>query len=93
MADKEFLNWIADRLVNVYGENENTDYIRYLRQIANGTKPQLADVREQAVLVRQRLEYHFRKTDGGFMVPDNMPFMKEFLGALDALLKKVEHVG
>ena len=35
MKDKEFLNQIADRLVHVYGENENIDFIIRLRKIAN----------------------------------------------------------
>ena len=32
--DKDFLNWIADRLVKVCGELEDTDYIQRLRKIA-----------------------------------------------------------
>ena len=35
MNDKEFLNWIVDRLVHIYEENENTDFIIRLRKIAN----------------------------------------------------------
>lgn len=33
--DKEFLDWLADRLENVYKENPNTDFIVKLRKIAN----------------------------------------------------------
>ena len=33
--DKDFLNWIADRLVHVYGENEHTDYVTHLRELAD----------------------------------------------------------
>jgi hypothetical protein len=32
--DKEFLNWLADRLVHVYGENPNVDFVHKLRAIA-----------------------------------------------------------
>lgn len=37
-SDKEFLHWIADRLVYVYGESENVDFIRKLRSIAESLK-------------------------------------------------------
>ena len=33
--DKDFLNWIADRLVHVYGENGHTDYVTHLRELAD----------------------------------------------------------
>ena len=35
-SDKEFLLWIRDRIVNVYGENENTDFVIRLGNIASG---------------------------------------------------------
>lgn len=35
MKDLEFLNWIADRLVNVYGESPNVDFVHKLREIAD----------------------------------------------------------
>lgn len=35
MTDKEFLNWIADRLLNVFGEDPNADFIHRLRNIGN----------------------------------------------------------
>jgi hypothetical protein len=31
--DKEFLQWLYDRLVNVYGENPNVDFVIKLRKI------------------------------------------------------------
>ena len=34
MTDDEFLNWIADRIVNVYGESEYVDFVLKLREIA-----------------------------------------------------------
>jgi hypothetical protein len=34
MNNKNFLNWIANRLVNVYRESENTDFIIKLRELA-----------------------------------------------------------
>ena len=35
LSEKSFLNWIADRLVNVYGESENVDFINRLREIGD----------------------------------------------------------
>ena len=37
MTDKKFLNWIADRFVNRYGESENVDFVQKLRAIAKAT--------------------------------------------------------
>lgn len=37
MKDDDFLNWVADRLVHVYGESENVDFVLKLRQIAAHT--------------------------------------------------------
>ena len=33
MKDKEFLQWIHDRLVEVHGENKDYDYMHRLRRI------------------------------------------------------------
>lgn len=38
MNDREFLNWIADRFVNVHGESENVDFVIRLRRIAEKLK-------------------------------------------------------
>lgn len=35
MESKEFLNWLADRLVNVYGESPNVDFVIKTRDIPN----------------------------------------------------------
>jgi hypothetical protein len=35
MSDKDFLLWLAARLVNVYGESELTDFVLKLKEIAN----------------------------------------------------------
>jgi len=37
MPDKEFLNWLADRLVNVYNESENVDFVQKLKAVAEAT--------------------------------------------------------
>ena len=37
MTDKEFLSWVADRLVHVYGESENVDFVHKLRKISQRT--------------------------------------------------------
>lgn len=34
MTDSEFLNWLADRLVHVYGESENVDFVLKVRRLA-----------------------------------------------------------
>jgi len=39
MNDKEFLNWVAGRLVNVYKESENVDFVIKLRKIAEALRP------------------------------------------------------
>ena len=39
MSDKEFLYWIHQRLVNVYKENLNMDYMHKLRNIIEGYDP------------------------------------------------------
>lgn len=35
MTDKEFLNWLADRLVHVYNESPNVDFIHKLKEITS----------------------------------------------------------
>jgi acetylornithine deacetylase/succinyl-diaminopimelate desuccinylase-like protein len=39
MHDREFLQWIHDRLNQVHGENEFVDYMHKLRAIINATDP------------------------------------------------------
>jgi len=35
MTDKQFLNWVADRFVFVYGESPKVDYVQKLRAMAD----------------------------------------------------------
>lgn len=35
MSDKEFLDWIIDRLVHVYNESPHVDFIHRLRKISD----------------------------------------------------------
>ncbi len=35
MSHKEFLNWIADRIVNIYGESPQIDFVLALRRRAD----------------------------------------------------------
>jgi len=53
MTDKEFLQWIHGRLVDVHGENPNMDYMHRLQSIIETTpvKP-LAVLRTFKVLAR-----------------------------------------
>ena len=55
MNDKEFLNWVADRLVHVYGESENVDFVLKLRQIA-GAQPagESVDPRMEALAAAEK---------------------------------------
>ncbi len=39
MKDKEFLQWIHDRLQQVHDENENVDYMHKLRAVIEATDP------------------------------------------------------
>ena len=34
MTDKEFLNWLSDRLIHVYGESPSVDFVHRLNKIA-----------------------------------------------------------
>jgi hypothetical protein len=36
-ADRRFLQWIFDRLVNVHGENPNYEYMHKLKEIIDNT--------------------------------------------------------
>lgn len=40
MRDRYFLMWLADRLVKVYGESENVDFVLKLRAMARATDPE-----------------------------------------------------
>ena len=35
MNDDKFLNWMVGRLINVYGEDENTDFVLRLKAISD----------------------------------------------------------
>ena len=43
MTDKEFLSWVADRLVHVYGESQSVDFVHKLRKISQRTWVGLTD--------------------------------------------------
>lgn len=40
MTDREFLLWVADRLVQHYGDNPNTDFVSKLVSIAYSFPPE-----------------------------------------------------
>ena len=44
MTDKEFLNWLVDRLVHVYGESPNVDFVHKLKAIAETEQEPVAMV-------------------------------------------------
>lgn len=41
VKDKDLLNWLAERLVNVYGESPNCDFVQKVRAIADATHPEI----------------------------------------------------
>lgn len=46
---------------------------------------EIDDLHEQSKIVKERLTYHFLKTDGTWDTPKDMPFMKEFLSDVEKL--------
>jgi hypothetical protein len=51
-------------------------------------------LQEQSEIVKQRLEYHFRATDGTWNIEGmNAPFMKEFLNEVERLCALSNVVG
>jgi hypothetical protein len=46
-SDREFLEWLAERLVNVYGESPNVDFVQRLRVVAAGLPDNQPDTRER----------------------------------------------
>lgn len=39
MTDKQFLNWIADRLVFVHGDKSDADFVKTLRKMGDASGP------------------------------------------------------
>ncbi len=72
MSDRSFLQWLEDRIVSVYGENRNVDFLHRLRAIKDsipptvppttGTKPPVSPLSQKIIdelqteRVRQRLK-------------------------------------
>lgn len=38
MKDSDFLYWLRDRLINVYGEDPHLDFVKHLSEIAKKTE-------------------------------------------------------
>lgn len=55
MTDAEFLRWMADRLVHVYGESPNVDFVQHLREIAD--RVDALNAAERAKLPSAATEY------------------------------------
>ena len=53
-TDKEHLQWIHDRIVEVYGENENIDFLHRMRKIIDkqDTELNLPDVSNFVLLTK-----------------------------------------
>ena len=71
MRDKEFLQWIHDRLHQVHDENLNADYMWKLRAIINGTNSEKVtpnvggsiEVRDERVSFQDILDYFYQDAD------------------------------
>ena len=66
MNDKEFLQWIHDRIVHRYGENKNMDFMHRLRKIitttGNNITTESADI-----------QTHEIDEDGDFIIESDHP--------------------
>ncbi len=40
MTDAEFLQWVHDRMIYVYGESPNVDFLHRLREIIAARQPE-----------------------------------------------------
>jgi len=56
MTDSEFLNWIADRFVNVHNESPNVDFVSRLRSLASKLRTRREIIRDAARRRDQMLE-------------------------------------
>ncbi len=56
------------------------------------TKEDFKDLKRQAQIVYERLHYHFANVDGSWNIPEDMPFMKEFLNTVSKLVFKVREL-
>lgn len=63
MTDAEIINWVADRLTTVYGENPNTDFVLRLRKVKTAAEGLvLVDKRELALAAyKGKWAYDIRK--------------------------------
>lgn len=48
MTDSEFLNWIADRFINVHKESPNVDFVSRLRSLAFKLRTRKEIIRDAA---------------------------------------------
>lgn len=56
MTNSQFLLWLSDRLVYVYGESENTDFIFKLRELASEqSEPHKISLTTKQALIRDLL--------------------------------------
>lgn len=49
------------------------------------------DLKKQSDIVKQNLKYHFMNTNGDWVIPKNMPFLKEILNDTLKLCDKVSN--
>jgi hypothetical protein len=66
MTDKEFLSWVADRLVHVYGESQSVDFVHKLRKISQRTWVGLTDeeilsISADCAATHQHTDIHFAR--------------------------------
>lgn len=81
MAAEKFPTANASNFGVILARFQQEGYIAGYKAAAIKTKR----LSEQAEIVKQRLHYHFGKVGGGWNIPDNMPFMNEFLNEVEKL--------
>jgi len=56
MKDSEHLQWIHDRIINVYNESENVDFLIRLREIIKTTKDSEDGFEKYMIYVEERIK-------------------------------------
>lgn len=67
MNNSQFLLWLSDRLVNVYGESENTDFVLKLPELATKESAPLTTKQE---LIRDLLSGHLSTQIAATNIPE-----------------------
>ena len=58
MTDKDFLQWIHDRLEHVHGENPRLDYMEKLRCVIESTNPETITPNMSGMIMESAVPSH-----------------------------------